>query len=199
MNQLTQRQYQALKTKKKILKSALELFSKNGFNNVTIDEIAKNSGTSKGAFYVHFDSKYGVFLEKFKEIDQFYEEFTKSLPANISFNEKILSLFEGQMIYLQESLGKDLMRTVYMSGLIENEHNFFVNMERTLYKIIEGYIKEGIEQNELSSNLQIRRTSLLISRCMRGTLYDWLLFGEDYDLVQESDQFIRIFLNGLKK
>ncbi|MEK4092838.1 MULTISPECIES: hypothetical protein [unclassified Viridibacillus] len=31
---------------------------------------------------------------------------------------------------------------------------------------------------------------------MRGTLYDWLLFGADYDLVQESDQFIRIFLDG---
>ncbi|MEK5423174.1 hypothetical protein MKZ08_14175 [Viridibacillus sp. FSL R5-0477] len=49
---------------------------------------------------------------------------------------------------------------------------------------------------KLPNNIQVRRTSLLISRCMRGTLYDWLLFGADYDLVQESDQFIRIFLDG---
>ncbi|MGE7623911.1 hypothetical protein ACQKMD_12870 [Viridibacillus sp. NPDC096237] len=37
---------------------------------------------------------------------------------------KNLRRFEGQTIYLQDSLGKDLMRTVYMSVLIETDYNF---------------------------------------------------------------------------
>ena len=76
------------------------------------------SNTSKGAFYVHFKSKYEIFVEKFKEIDNFYDSFISSIPNEVSYSEKILLLTKNQMIYLRDDLGKDLMRTVYMSNLI---------------------------------------------------------------------------------
>ncbi len=191
------RKEQAQETKKHIYLTALKLFETKGFDQVTVDEIVQKSKSSKGAFYGHFSSKYDIFLEKFKEIDHFYEEFTTTLPANLSFKERVISLIDAQMKYLKDDLGMDLMRSVYKSGLIENEENFFTNSERELYKILHLFIQKAINDGELSVQINVQQTVIYISRCMRGSLYDWLVFGKDFNLLQESKGFIEIFLDGL--
>jgi len=191
------RKEQAQETKKHIYLTALKLFETKGFDQVTVDEIVQKSKSSKGAFYGHFSSKYDIFLEKFKEIDHFYEEFTTTLPANLSFKERVISLIDAQMKYLKDDLGMDLMRSVYKSGLIENEENFFTNSERELYKILHLFIQKAINEGELSVQINVQQTVIYISRCMRGSLYDWLVFGKDFNLLQESKGFIEIFLDGL--
>jgi len=191
------RQVQAEKTKQRIFKTALELFQKKGFDQVTVDEIVKKSNSSKGAFYGHFDSKYGIFLEKFKEIDTFYENFAHTIPEDATLKEKILTLFQGQMNYLEHELGKDLMRSVYTNGLIESEDHFFANTDRSIYKILNNYIKKAIEKGELIEEASPERLAMLISRCMRGNLYDWIAFGKDFNLQEESSQFIELFMEGI--
>jgi len=46
-----------------ILSSALKLFSHQGFNNVSIDEIMTDAGLTRGAFYAHFESKQQLYAE----------------------------------------------------------------------------------------------------------------------------------------
>ena len=193
----TNRQTQAEQTKQRLFDTALELFKKKGFDNVSVDEIVKQSNSSKGAFYGHFKSKYGIFIEKFKEIDSFYEEFVRTIPQESTFKEKILLLFEGQMDYLANILGKDLMRTVYISGLNDTDENFFANSERSLYRIVRGMISEAIEREELQGNVDIQQLTWQITRCMRGTLYDWHAFGEAFELQKESREFIEVFMHGV--
>ncbi|MGG0658516.1 TetR/AcrR family transcriptional regulator [Rummeliibacillus pycnus] len=193
------REQQAEETKQRIYTTALKLFEKKGFNQVSVDEIVRISKSSKGAFYGHFSSKYDIFLEKFKEIDSFYEAFVQTLSVELKFEEKIMALFDAQMTYLKEDLGEDLMRSVYTSGLIKNEENFFANSQRSLYKILNAFVREAINNGELSPSTNIEKTGMLISRCMRGTLYDWLSFGDDFDLNKEAKMFVSIFLKGLLK
>ena len=194
MTGITLRQIKAQETKSKILEVALDLFSKKGFDQVTVDDIVSMSNTSKGAFYVHFKSKYEIFVEKFKEIDNFYDSFISSIPKEISYSEKILLLTKNQMIYLRDDLGKDLMRTVYMSNLIPNQPKSLSNTDRTLYKIVHSFVQEGQHVGEFKTEISSKEMTMLITRCMRGTLYDWLIFGSDFDLVEESKKFIRIIL-----
>lgn len=200
MPPMTARQVKAQQTKKKILETALDLFSKKGFDQVTVDEIVNVSNTSKGAFYVHFNSKYEIFLEKFKEIDDFYDVFTQSLPKEMSCSEKIVSLIKSQMVYLRDTLGKDLMRTVYISALTPNQPKTLSNTNRTLYKIVHSFVEEGQEKGEFNKDSSAKEITMLITRCMRGTLYDWLIFNEDdFDLVEESQKFIRPIIASLVK
>lgn len=191
------REQQAEETRRRIYQTALKLFEKKGFNNVSVDEIVRKSNSSKGAFYGHFSSKYDIFLEKFKEIDTFYETFVQSLPSNLHFEDRVIAFFEAQMTFLKEELGEDLMRCVYTCGLIKNEVNFFANTDRSLYKILNMFVYEAVESQELPKSTDINKTSLLISRCMRGTLYDWLSFGGNFNLTAEAKTFISIFLKGL--
>jgi len=58
--------------KKLILKSARALFFKKGFNNVTVDEIAKASELGKGSIYLYFNSKEEIYAQiLLKDIDNF--------------------------------------------------------------------------------------------------------------------------------
>jgi AcrR family transcriptional regulator len=54
-------QQRSEETRAHILQSAMELFSKNGYDATGVAEICRAAGVSKGAFYHHFPSKQAVF------------------------------------------------------------------------------------------------------------------------------------------
>lgn len=58
--------------KKRIIECALKLISEKGFDNVSVSEITKEAGVSKGAFYIHFKSKEDLIEQ---EINIFYDAF----------------------------------------------------------------------------------------------------------------------------
>ncbi|MDY6846665.1 MAG: TetR/AcrR family transcriptional regulator [Chloroflexota bacterium] len=51
-----------VETQNAIINSALELFSKNGYDATSVAEICSKANVSKGAFYHHFSSKQDLFL-----------------------------------------------------------------------------------------------------------------------------------------
>lgn len=48
-------------TRQKLLDSAFSVFATHGYERATVDEIVREAGFSKGAFYVHFGSKEDLF------------------------------------------------------------------------------------------------------------------------------------------
>ncbi|HMU93681.1 MAG TPA: TetR/AcrR family transcriptional regulator [Anaerolineales bacterium] len=55
-------QQRSEETRSKILGAAIKLFSTRGFNSASVDDICRDAGISKGAFYHHFKSKQALFL-----------------------------------------------------------------------------------------------------------------------------------------
>jgi AcrR family transcriptional regulator len=55
-------QQRSEETRAKIIESAIKSFSTRGFNAASVDDICKDAGISKGAFYHHFESKQALFL-----------------------------------------------------------------------------------------------------------------------------------------
>ncbi len=200
MESLTSRQKKALETRDKLLKTSLDLFNKFGFEHVTVEQITKACHVSKGTFYTHFPSKYDIILEKFKELDHFYSTVEKNIDRTLPASEKILIVYQEQMKYLTNVVGKDLLRTVYtaaMTNQVKQDH-YLINPERKIFQIMNTYIEEGLQQGELSHDLSANEVQAIIQRCMRANVYDWLIHGEDFNLAVEMNQFTAIVLNGLK-
>jgi len=200
MNSLTSRQIKALETREKLLKTSLELFNKHGFEYVSIEQITKACNVSKGTFYTHFPSKYDVILEKFKELDSFYSTVEKNIDRTLPASEKILLLYQEQMKYLTNVVGKDLLRTMYtaaMTNQVEQDH-YLISPQRKIFQIMNNYIEEGIELGEFRQDLKVTQMQTIIRRCMRANVYDWLIHNEDFDLATEMAQFTTIVLDGLK-
>lgn len=200
MNSLTSRQKKALETREKLLKTSLELFNKHGFEYVSVEQITKACNVSKGTFYTHFPSKYDVILEKFKELDSFYSTVEKNIDRTLPASEKILLLYQEQMKYLTNVVGKDLLRTMYtaaMTNQVEQDH-YLISPQRKIFQIMNSYIEEGIELGEFRQDLKVTQMQTIIRRCMRANVYDWLIHNENFDLATEMAQFTTIVLDGLK-
>lgn len=57
--------------KKRIIDVAVRLINEKGFDNVSVSEITKAAGVSKGAFYIHFESKEDLIA---KQISFYYDD-----------------------------------------------------------------------------------------------------------------------------
>src|SRR3989304_6955782 len=55
-------QPRALERHQRILDAALRVFSRRGYHDSSVDEIADKSRTSKGGVYFHFPNKEAIFL-----------------------------------------------------------------------------------------------------------------------------------------
>jgi AcrR family transcriptional regulator len=77
-------------TRQRIADAALPIFARSGYDRATVDEIVREAGYSKGAFYVHFESKEDLFWRMLEErIARHQEAFrgaldeTRSVQVNI--------------------------------------------------------------------------------------------------------------------
>ncbi|WP_216828612.1 TetR/AcrR family transcriptional regulator [Alkalihalobacterium elongatum] len=192
------RKQKALETKNKILTTALDLIAKKGFNNVSVDEIVAVSNTSKGAFYTHFKTKHAIFYETFKEVDEYYLKYIEVQSPFNNVCEQLLDFFEAMMTYIQKNIGLDVLRTLYINELNPDRSSFFTNPDRPLYRIINELIISGQESGEFTENLSAEVITMQISRGIRGSLYDWCLYSENYNLIEESKLFLSLLLDGLK-
>lgn len=196
----TDRKKKALETRQKLLDTALKLFAKRGFEHVSIAQITTTCGVSKGTFYTHFATKYDIVLEKFQEFDAHYVEAAKKIDASLSPPQKIIALYDEQMIYLTTVVGKDIMRTVYtaaMTNQVEHVH-YLIHPQRTIFELIRCYLEEGMEQNIFRKDLSFEVIEKMIQRAMRANVYDWLIHSEDFDLVKEMHDFTTTLLDGIR-
>lgn len=197
MTELAKKQLRGEKTKKKILEVALKLFAEKGFNKVTVDSIVKKSNTSKGSFYQHFRTKSDVFLVRFKEVDTFYLEVYKSLPEDMDPIEK-LSLFSQKLMrFLEEEMGKDLMKVIYSAALESNEHTYFLESNRYLFKIMRRLLEEAIEKDRIDPTIDDALT--MVTQAYMGAIYHWGLQTTDRSLESFSMPLMQTLLKGVSK
>lgn len=197
---MIKRQQRGLETKQKILNTAYKLFNEKGFNNVTVDEIVKETNTSKGAFYNHFRSKHDIFLEKFKEVDEYY--LTILYPGLSEFNtttEKLAYFIKMQLIFLGENIGWDVLRTIYEQELNTERDSYFLNHERPLHHILFILFKEGQLNNEFRQDLSAEELIEIYYHMVRGMIYSWCINKGNYALADKYDLSINFLLEGIKK
>ena len=129
------------KTKEKILKHALKLFSSKGFKATTVRDIAGSIGIKQSALYNHFKNKDEILetlirdltssaivtLFDDKDASELHKE-GKSLLMGIATTFKLLS-FDGQ----NEALFKLLMQEIFRNERIReiyNEHFYQENVKK---------------------------------------------------------------------
>lgn len=54
-------------TRRRLLEAAIQVFARKGYYGTTVDDIVAECGSSKGAFYFHFESKEALFLRLVEE------------------------------------------------------------------------------------------------------------------------------------
>jgi AcrR family transcriptional regulator len=194
---------QAAETKKIIYDSAVFLFNKYGFENVSVDSIVEKAGISKGGFYVHFDSKDAVLTEMINDyvnkLDFSYTTFLESFPDSAKASDIILSLVE-QIADTIGKVGYDLIKLAYRIHIDRNNRNDgLLSYDRDIYRIFTALIQRGIMQGELIDDLSADMISDQFVIVLRGFIYEWCIRYPEFDLKSNLRRNFELLFSGIKK
>lgn len=90
--------------KRKILASALALFTEKGFYNTKIQEIARNARISTGSVYTYFNSKEEIALRLFREaIDLFKNALRDATVNSASVQDFIQKTVKAVLIFSEKN------------------------------------------------------------------------------------------------
>ncbi|WP_318614151.1 TetR/AcrR family transcriptional regulator [Sporosarcina sp. YIM B06819] len=192
------KQTRGKKTQKRILETALKLFTEKGYDKVTVEDICEKSGSSKGSFYQHFTSKSTIFLVKFFEVDDYYTQVIETMPEGIDVYEKITIFFHEAMCFINDHMGKDLMKIIYSSAPLSKEHTYFLNKDRELTRIFISFAEEIQRTQPIDSTSQIENLLMMMNQTMMGAIYYWSISQDDRSLPDSAHYITDTMIRGLK-
>lgn len=197
----TQRSISAKETKNKIFKTALKLFSKYGYDKVTVEDITNHAKISKGNFYTHFDSKDSVLTEQFNRIDSYYiEKFNQFATLDMSGGARLRLLITAMCDYCKNVCGINAIQVVYANQVASNKHvEILNNHSRPFYKYIHDSIVYGQQHHEFRADITPDELTKLVARLCRALLFDWCLYNDAFDLQVEGERYTDFILDAIKK
>ena len=143
---------EAQQRKQAFLDTALELFNEKGYEKTTINDIIKNMGVSKGAFYHYFDSKEDVI----EQISDNYAERVLRVTGllaeqkDLKAADKINQLFQIVQGYKKSSgERRKRIKQIFQDGQnLKLERKILTKLRRQMAVSLEKIIREGVENKE---------------------------------------------------
>ena len=194
---ITARKKQALETRGRIQSVALDLFDRNGFENVSVEEIAQAAGCSVGNIYHYFKSKDELVLQVTDHVDAAYLELEKDYAADTksSARDKLLD-FVGRTLTIsvnEEVLYKSLIHALRYPGQgalkIKDSRVWF----RMLREFIDACKREGsVRADEPTDEILAALVTL-----HRGMLMQWRIEEGAFPIEERGRRIAAAYLRGL--
>lgn len=181
----------AIRTRDLVQKAALTVMERKGYDMTTIRAICKEAGVSIGTFYLYFENKNAVFMDLYKNADDYFAEVVSERLSKISsVSEKIREFFR-EYAKLQINTGISMVKVLY------NPHNSWFTRTRPMHEVLARVILEAQANGEMTTDLSAETIERYLFTLARGCCYDWCIFNGEFDLVQQMDLFIKTALPGL--
>ena len=172
-------------TKARIVKSAWNLFYKNGYEQTTVEEIIAASKTSKGSLSYLFDEK--------------YEELVPLIDDNMSCRDKLLYLNHELFDMIEHSIDIKLLASLYSSQLVTKDKKSLSDKKRFYFQWITEIIEAGLESGEFKNSSSAGELMNVYAMYERALLYDWALFKGKYSLTEYSNRLLPHVLDMFEK
>lgn len=121
-NQNIQKRKKGLETRRQILDIAADLFARNGYDGISVRQIAEKAGIKESSLYNHFKNKADI-------LETLFDEFVRLVPQTRSSDEevdKMLMLMEPEEVFksIVFHVGKSVCGTLSNTAMIINREKF---------------------------------------------------------------------------
>ncbi len=186
------------KTKKNIVSAAWRLFYEQGYDDTTVDEIIRASGTSKGTFYHYFKGKDALLTSLSELFDNKYEELIQEMPEEMGNFEKLLYLNQELFGMIENSVSRELLASMYSSQLVTKGEKHLLDQNRIYYRLLNELIAKGQRDGELTTRMSANEIAKIYALCERALLYDWCICNGEYSLREYAGKLMPMFLQSIR-
>jgi AcrR family transcriptional regulator len=188
-------------TRLTIFHSALELFSKNGYDATGVAEICRKADVSKGAFYYHFPSKQDLFLalmtawlealdSVFKEAAASAEGVPEALQKMTEFSGNIFTDLKGGFPILLEFWAQANRQPEIWKRAVEPYRKYL--------SFFSEMIETGKAQGAFAEDLDSEQSARLLIALAMGLLLQSSFDPTGTDWPEVTRSGIDILMNGMR-
>lgn len=184
-----------------ILDATDVLLSQNGYQKMTIDDLAAAVGIGKGSVYLHFTSKEEIVLSHIDRIiERLKGELTEIAALEISVKERLKKMLVKRVLFRFDSVQhytkslNDLLAAV-RPNLLARRENYFAEEAR----IFASVIKEGEKSDvfETDDALKTAENLLLATNSLLPYSLTTQELGERDEIEEKVSQLANLLLKGL--
>lgn len=181
------------------MESAVKLFSSRGYNAASVDDICKDAGISKGAFYHHFESKQMLFLAL---LDSWLQTIDHAIEASKDKTapETFMQITEA-FPYIFETAGEGLpmfLEFWLQASRDEKIWQASVAPYRRYHKYFTSLIKKGVDEGSFVEVNPELTSRMIISTAM-GLLLQSLMDPKGANWEKVARDSTNMLVNSLLK
>lgn len=186
--------------REKILSAALHIFSRKGFYNSKVSEIATEAGVADGTIYLYFKNKEDLLISIFEEkIGELISRLKKRLSGISSPEERIRAFVVNHLSLLEEN--RDLAEMIQIELRQSNKFmKEYIPVKFLEYlDILSDIITEGKELKVFRDDINPTIARRIIFGALDEISLAWVLSKKGkYDIETSADQVYSIVVNGMK-
>ncbi len=165
-------------TRGRILDAALNIFSRKGYYEASVDEIVGESQTSKGSVYFHFPNKQTLFLAL---VDKFSDLLERRVNLAISTQKEGIARVDAALTSVLETFGQyrplAKIMLVQAMGLGPAFEQKLMEVHNRFALLIKAYLDEAVALGEIAPV-----DTGIVSRAWMGAINEvvmhWVMTGE---------------------
>ena len=184
-------------TRQRILDAATEVFSEKGYHGAAVDDIVKESQTSKGSFYFHFPSKQDIF---FSLVDRFIVSLARSAETAIAQESGALPKVNAALetVFNTFSRHRNLAKILLVGGV--GLGKVFDERLLAIHARFASLIKEHLDQAVVEGSIPPLNTEITAYAwlgAVNEVIVRWLYTGQPDPLEENLDALRRLLLNSI--
>ncbi|WP_300532282.1 TetR/AcrR family transcriptional regulator [Maricaulis sp.] len=183
--------------REKIFATAIELIAREGYDTVTMADIAKASGVARASVFNHFPAKLAFLAEWFRRFTHEVLAKAREETAN-SIHARLNSMFEafGAGCHAHKEI------IVHIASLAMG-HGPLAAVESELDDDLRGFylslIEDGQRQGEVKPDLDAAFLADYFVGLLTVTAHDWVNTGQTSDLAHDLKRRFDLLFSGLEK
>lgn len=174
-----------------IINAALELFKKQGFRKLSVEEISEAANVSKMTFYRHFSSKINVVTEVLKElIDKANTDYHAIMESDETFPEKVKAFIKYKEENANE-FGELFINDIYQVNEPELQNMLAEASQKSIDIFLKDLVKaqkEGWVRKDLKPAFIHHMLNVILQESQSDALRE--MYPHSKDLAHETLSFL---------
>lgn len=182
-----------------ITNAALEVFLKKGYENTTMESIAKNAGLSKGGLYHYFKSKDMLLMFVNQKINENIENMVYKAFEMPSVKEGILYYIENYLKYWLEHPKETIFLFLSITKMLDNHEllEYYQQFMGNYMKYFEEAFEMGIQLGEFLPH-NPKTSAVTLVGALDGII-SYMILDENLKLEEVVKHFEEKFIRPIVK
>ena len=181
-----------------ILEAAVKVFSRQGFYQSTVAQIAREAGVADGTIYLYFKNKDDILVQFFSyRTKQVFERFRAEVNKSDNSLDKLRNLIRRHLTEFQRD--RD-MAVVYQVETHQNSRlaeDQIREMSQMYQDLVSEIVETGQQEDSIRKDLYVGLVKRFILGAVDEVINTWLHSDKNYDLVSMADPLVDLFVRGI--